>query len=155
MSELRPIDCIEVYPEHVFRNVYNSPFDASPDFTDSWWNEVPYSYRDGGIEFLSFRDAETEVARVQLLLNRLPNPDYGVPRLAAEYVDLAFFEVAASRWRQDVGTRAVKAISARYRDLGLLAYSEDADGFWDEFGWQRFEHPEGTRSFRPLYVRSP
>lgn len=153
-----PLDCIEVHPEHVFRSVYNSPFESSPDFTEGWWSDVPYSYGStGGIEFLSFRSAGVEVARAQILLNKVPGSDYRVPRLASEYMELSFFEVAARYQRQGlgIGTRAVQSVIDRYPNVGLLAYSEEADEFWDTLGWRKFDHPRGMPSYRPLYVWFP
>jgi hypothetical protein len=58
---------------------------------------------------------------------------------------LSFLEVAARYQRQGlgIGTRAVQGVMDRYTDVGLLAYSEEADGFWDRLGWRKFEHPGG------------
>lgn len=149
------IDCIEVHPDLGFRSIYHSPFETSIEFTDSWWDTVPSDYENGNVEFLLFRMDDLEVARAQILLNRRPNPDYGVFPVASAYIDLAFFEVASSHVRRGIGTLAVQALSNRYPHVGLLAYSEEADAFWNTLGWHRYEHPEGTLSFRPLYVRAP
>lgn len=157
MSAQDPRFCIEVHPTLAFRSAYNSPFERSADFREGWWDNVPRAYDNGDMEFLSFRIADSEVARARISLNKQPGSDYGVPWLASGYAELERLEVA-SRYRQPrtgIGTRAIQAVIDRHRDVGLLAYSEGADGFWDTLGWHRFEHPDGMPSGRPLYVRPP
>jgi hypothetical protein len=108
------------------------------------------------MQFLSFRIGTYEVGRARILLNQSPMPGYAVPRFAAGFVDIDRLEVAGSHVDQDYGTHAVEAIMDRYPGAGFLAYSEEANGFWGRrLGWERFEHPEGTRGRRPLYIRPP
>lgn len=44
-------------------------------------------------------------------------------------------------------------IAQMHPDRQLIAYSEDADAFWDSLGWDRFAHPEGPKFHRPLFVQ--
>ena len=46
----------------------------------------------------------------------------------------------------------VQALAQRHPDRRLFAYSEEADRFWVSLGWERFDHPEGPRFHRPLFI---
>jgi GNAT superfamily N-acetyltransferase len=143
------LTCVQVHPPHA----HDSPFEECEGFTAAWWAEVPFTYENGRIELLLFRSAGVEVARAQIEFDKAPGPMYDVPALAARYVELVFLEVSESHRRRGIGKRAVEAIMDRYPGVGLLAYSEEADVFWDMLGWQRFMHGEEPIRHRPLYVR--
>lgn len=154
MTESSDLKCVQVHPRHVMRRHFETPFEARDGFTQHWWNAVPYQYDEGGIEYFSFTIDGEEVGRAQVLLGKSPGSMYLVPRVAGRYVEIAFFEVSLFHQKRDLGTRAIEALVSRYPDFGVLAYSEEADGFWDSLGWTRYEHSTSDRS-RPLYVLSP
>jgi hypothetical protein len=47
----------------------------------------------------------------------------------------------------------VKELERRFPNRRLLAFSEEADGFWTSLGWERFDHPDGPRFYRPLFIQ--
>ena len=50
-----------------------------------------------------------------------------------------------------VGTRTVQALAQRHVNRRLMAYSEEADEFWDPLGWDRFDHTDGRH--RALFIQ--
>jgi hypothetical protein len=47
----------------------------------------------------------------------------------------------------------MQALGTRHPERRLLAFSEEADDFWASLGWTRYDHPEGPRSYRLLFMQ--
>lgn len=77
-----------------------------------------------------------------------PKREHGA---VAERLEIAFIEVAPAECGRGIGTQAVRALEQRHRDRQLLAYSEEADGFWASLGWEPFHHPDGD--WRTLFIQ--
>ncbi len=130
-----------------------TPFLSSTDYEHPhWWENAGGAIGDPW--FVQVLEHGVEVARVQLDERGAINPSYPVvpAALGGELLEIQFIEVAATARRRKVATRAVQALVDRHPDRQLMAYSEDAEDFWDSLtGWQRFNHPNGRS--RPLFIQ--
>ncbi|OBG41235.1 hypothetical protein [Mycolicibacter heraklionensis] len=118
---------------------------AHPD----WWN--PHLYGSDDPWYVQVLEDGIEVARVELQVDVDIEHYVNVPAIGSERLEIAFIEVTTSEYGRGVGAQAVRALERLHRDRRLLAYSEEADGFWASFGWERFDHPDGD--WRPLFIQ--
>ena len=125
-------------------------FEENPKFEPGWWQ--PLHMVSNTLRF-EVRSEGLEVARVELDESFDLSHYEGAPDLRNRGLEIVFFEVAATRRGRGIGSRLVAILASRYPDRRLFALSEEADGFWSDLGWERFEHPEGTDHWRPLYVQ--
>jgi hypothetical protein len=130
------------------------PFDWTVVYeNERWWDE-PRHYYVGEPWFVQVLEDGDEVARVELDDPGGINPQYtGVPELGAERLEIQFIEVAVAARGGNTGTRVVRALELRHPARRLFAYSEEAHRFWASLGWERFDHPEGERFHRPLFIQ--
>lgn len=133
------------------------PFDAdAPGFTRHWWLGHAGSADDQARALFSFMDGDEEVARASVDVGARVDGD-GYDRLSGVIVvhDIDFFEVASHRRREGVGRAAIMLLGAHYPATVLIAFSEEADAFWANIGWEL--HPRTDRSdmYRPLFARHP
>lgn len=126
-------------------------FPESPEFHDRWWSG-PAHNSSGKSSWYSAFAGEAEIVRVRIALDIEISPSFAVVAPADGFVEIVLFEVAASRRVRGYGTTTIRTLKALYPDRKFAAFSEQADGFWGSLGWARYEHEEGTRGFRPLYV---
>jgi hypothetical protein len=129
-------------------------FDWSVDYeNDQWWDE-PRHYYVGEPWFVQALEGGVEVARVELDDPGGINPEYtGVPELGDKRLEIQLIEVATAAGRRGVGTRVVRGLAELHSGRRLFAYSEEADEFWASLGWDRFDHPDGPRFQRPLFIQ--
>jgi GNAT superfamily N-acetyltransferase len=53
-----------------------------------------------------------------------------------------------------IGTWVLRGLAEHHPDRRLVAYSEEAHGFWASLGWKRYDHPEGRPEFhRALFMQ--
>lgn len=126
-------------------------FEQSEHFNKRWWNE-PRLFDDGATYF-EVRLNGVEVARVELDDRADFAHEFGAPRLGAIALEIQFIEVAPAHRGKGVGTQVIALLSAANPSCRLVAFSEEADGFWASLGWERYEHPEQAPWRRPLYVQ--
>ncbi|NHP16269.1 hypothetical protein G8767_22170 [Rhodococcus sp. IC4_135] len=74
------------------------------------------------------------------------------PSLGEKALEIQFIEVASPYRRKGIATEVVLAVAEIQPDRTLVAFSEDADEFWASLGWSRYDHSEGARSYRPLFI---
>lgn len=132
-----------------------TPF-RSPDGYEHphWWENAHGAIGDPW--FVQVLEHGVEVARLQLDERGAINPSYPVAPtvLWGELLEIQFIEVAFAARRRKVATRAVQTLAERHPDRQLMAYSEDAEDFWDSLAnWERFNHPDGRS--RPLFTQRP
>lgn len=130
------------------------PFDSSIVYqNEQWWDDVRYYYV-GDPWFVQVLEDGVEMARVELDEDVEIEHYAHVPTIGTERLEIQFIEVAAAACGRGVGTRVVRGLAERYPDRRLLAYSEEADGFWASLGWERFDHPDGEPQFhRALFIQ--
>ena len=98
--------------------------------------------------------ASTTLAFRAVALMTVVQPTYAnVPVIGTERLEIQLIEVAAGVRGRGIGTCVVHGLAQMHPDRRLIAYSEDADTFWDSLGWDRFDHPEGPKFHRPLFVQ--
>jgi hypothetical protein len=127
-----------------------TPFAPSNEFNRDWWDSPPYRTKDP--HYVRADQEGVEVARLELDHDFQGSQHVGAPKLGASALEIQFMEVAATRQRQGIGATVVRLLQAEYPDRRLLALSQDADGFWASMGWERFDHRDGPRRYRPLFI---
>lgn len=146
-----------VYPAP--HDVYDrSPFADSEDFDSDWWGDHTVVYLGSEDDLLYRADDSTgrEVARILVIQEDMPIANsYGVPDMPDGYLEIKFFEVAASARRRGVGSRAAQLLRQEFPDQPLVAFSEGGDNFWSTLpGWNRFENRESPGN-QLLFVSLP
>lgn len=132
-------------------------FDESYEgFNERWWDHRGRHYFDNAV-FLTVRDSVDEIARIELDQEVDPGEYVGARRLAGPpLLEIQFIEVRADLRCRGLGSAIVEALANLYPDRRLVAFSEDADGFWSSLGWARHLHrsdQEPNPRYRPLYVQ--
>lgn len=128
------------------------PFADSEGFEDRWWDDIK-SFDDTST-YLEVCRAGIEVARVELG-ERVNIEHYlDVPPLGDTALEIQLIEVHKEHRRQGIATDVVRLLACAHPDRRLVAFSEEADQFWDSLGWHRHEHPEGSLRMRPLYIQA-
>lgn len=127
------------------------PFESSGSFNPDWWDRPPYGDDDPWyVQVLRNGD---EVGRVKFDDRKLSLRGYGVSRqVAANALEIGFFEVSDTCRREGIGTAIVRGLEAQYPDRTLVAFSMEADDFWGSLGWQRHDHLTEPRN-RTLFVQ--
>lgn len=126
------------------------PYPRDTHFTDSWWHrlwELGTRY-----SLWSAHRAGQEVARLELDTEVYYDHYTGVPELGPGILEIDFFEVSSRVRGEGVGSSVVRLVAQRFPESRLLAFSEEADGFWSSLEWARYDHPAGPSSYRPLFV---
>ena len=118
---------------------------AHPD----WWN--PHLFGTDDPWYVQVLEDDTEVARIELKEDVEIEHYANVPVVGSERLEIAFIEVAAAACGRGIGTQAVRGLERQHPDRRLLAYSEEADGFWAGLSWERFDHPDGD--WRVLFIQ--
>ncbi|MBM0255630.1 GNAT family N-acetyltransferase [Micromonospora sp. 4G55] len=129
------------------------PFADNDDFNPSWWNHRSF-YGESSYTLLEVHSDGVEVARIELDSDVAIDHYVGTPQLGDTALEIQLIEVAASQRRRGVGTKIMQALVARHPERRLLAFSEEADDFWASLGWARYDHPEGPRFSRPLFIQT-
>ena len=131
-----------------------SPYESSDDFNDDWWEPGAVVIGGGGDDdrWQAIQNG-VEVARVLAVSDGLP-PDekFGLPTRCESFVGIPFIEVAVSKRRSGVGLATLDLVKAHYRGRHLMAFSEDADAFWDSTGWSKYVYGDGTHGHQNLYI---
>lgn len=129
------------------------PFVEDTNFNQDWWDDT--WDLDEQHSLWSVEQDGKEVARLVLL----PTVDYQhyahVPDLGPHLLEVDFFEVARPARHQGVGAATMRLLTVHFPGRRLLAFSEEADGFWSSLGWDRYDHPDGLDLHRPLFVSPP
>lgn len=131
---------------------FEMPFDVdAAGFNERWWDRRIERVCERAGEFLSLtRDGE-ELARAEIDRGGIDNICVGLTP-ASEVVDIVFFEVRDSHRLAGIGAQAIDLIVKRYEGEMLIAFSEEADGFWSGIGWTHHPREDGSRHYRPLFV---
>lgn len=131
-------------------------FDWSKPYENEPWWEEPRRYHLSEPWFVQVLEGGHEVARVERDDSGGINSKYvRAPKPVPERLEIQYIEVATAARGRGVGTQVVVALAARHPDRRLFAYSEGAHGFWASLGRDRFDHPEGERFHRPLFIQKP
>ncbi|WP_301121576.1 GNAT family N-acetyltransferase [Mycolicibacterium fortuitum] len=130
-----------------------TPFPSSEGYErPHWWENAGGAVGDPW--FVEVLEGGVQVARVQLDERGGINPEYtGAPAVDSDVLlEIQYIEVSTGARRRRVATRALRALAERHPERRLMAYSEDAEDFWDSLDdWERFDHPDGRS--RPLFVQ--
>lgn len=136
-------------PADVTRYAWD-PYPHDTHFTRDWWHRT----WDLGTRYSlwSVHRAGEEVARLELDTEVYYDHYTGVPELGPGILEIDFFEVSSRARGQGVGTATVDLLAQHFPERRLLAFSEEADRFWQSLGWARYDHPDGPSFYRPLFV---
>jgi hypothetical protein len=147
------LDFVDLRRGSADRYSWIPPFDWSVAYqNEQWWDDVRYYVDDPW--FVQVLEDGVEVARVELDEDvEIEHYPY-VPTIGTGRLEIQLIEVAAGARSRGVGSRVAQGLTARHPDRRLLAYSEQADGFWASLGWERFDHPSGEPQFhRALFIQ--
>lgn len=123
------------------------PFVNNEGFTEYWWSgTVTYDST-----FLEVRSEGIEVARVELDEHVHIEHYLDVPLLGDVALEIQLIEVHKEHRRQGIATEVLRLLAQAHPERRLVAFSEEADQFWDSLGWRRHEPPETL--MRPLYIQ--
>lgn len=126
------------------------PFDEAVIYANPhWWNPLLYDTEHPW--YVQVLETGAEVARIELNEDVDIEHYANVPAIGSERLEIAFIEVATTECGRGIGTQAVQALERRHHGRRLLAYSEEADGFWASLGWEPFHHPDGDK--RILFIQ--
>ncbi|CPR69922.1 GNAT family N-acetyltransferase [Mycobacteroides abscessus] len=114
-----------------------------------WWN--PHNFGTEDPWYVQVLEHGVEVARVELKEDVDIDHYANVPAVGSERLEIAFIEVATAECGRGIGTQVMRELERRHPGRRLLAYSEEADGFWASLGWEPFHHPEGD--WRTLFIQ--
>ncbi|WP_227471711.1 GNAT family N-acetyltransferase [Paenarthrobacter sp. YJN-5] len=120
-------------------SVIYKPFSESDDFSGEWWNDSIYGF-EPTMHFYAFFAGQYEVARAEIEVQDVINPEYEQPGRPGPYAVVHFFEVSEDHRRRGYGTDAVQLLADRHVGTPLVAFSAGADEFWASQGWDRYEH---------------
>lgn len=120
-------------------------------FTGQWWRDPVYP--DSEMIFLQARSGGAEIARIELNPSPSVNHYQGVPSLGPRVLEISFYEVHNRSRLSGVGTELIRFLVGLYPNHRLVAFSEEADGFWASLGWREYAHPKGFPAYRPLFVQ--
>lgn len=138
-------------PRPLGERLWEKDFPESAEFDDRWWTGL--ARRPERCRWYSGLNRGAEVARAQIdLSSSISEAFRGVVSPKAGFVEIVFLEVAGRGRGAGFGRALVGELVDLYPDRSFAAFSEGADRFWGSLGWVRYEHEEGTRLFRPLYV---
>jgi GNAT superfamily N-acetyltransferase len=127
-----------------------TPFEPNDNFTARWWDTPPI--HDDDPWYVDVQRAGKEVARVELD-DEVGFAHYArTPQLGPIALEIQFIEVSRAQRRQGIATELVARLAHQHPDRRLVAFSEEADDFWQSLGWERFEHAESPHLFRPLFI---
>lgn len=126
------------------------PYSQNINFNEDWWHRT----RDLGVRYSlwSIFSGHVEVARLELDKEVGYDHYAEVPDLGNEVLEIDFLVVAGPFRGKGVGRQSVNLVARRFAGRRLVAFSEEADGFWASLGWTRYDHPEGYLMYRPLFV---
>ena len=98
-----------------------------------WWSRI----RLYDAVFFEVRSEGIEVARVELdeHVHIEHYPD--VPLLGDAALEIQLIEVHQKHRRQGIATEVVRLLARAHPERRLVAFSEEADQFWDSLGWRR------------------
>ncbi|MDO4144099.1 GNAT family N-acetyltransferase [Clavibacter michiganensis] len=131
---------------------YRSAFDLTVDgYTDSWWDSRS-RVRDAHHDWFVFSEDGTEVARAEADAAARIESEYIDLTTPRDVVDVVFFEVRSGHRGRGVGHAAAALLVDEYRGRDLIAFSEEADGFWTSAGWTLYPRVDGSRLYRPLFL---
>lgn len=131
---------------------FEMPFDVDAEgFNERWWDRPIGRVRERTGEFLSLTRNGEELARAEIDRGGIDNIYVGLTP-ASEVVDIVFFEVRESHRLAGIGTQAINLIVKHHEGEMLIAFSEEADGFWSGIGWTHHPREDGSRHYRPLFV---
>ena len=138
-----------------------------PDFEEYYWK--PFA-QDGGFHFSRWSQHQTvtpdgsyvqavvggtEVVRIELDHGSLSAQFRGLHRLPAPPLRIQLIETHVVHRRKAFGQRALQALREEWPGRVLIAFSVDADHFWEGVGWDRYinidDDPRSPRQ-SPLYV---
>lgn len=145
-----PLQLIDLRPGPADDRWWMPPFDEAVTYAHpDWWSPILHGTDDPW--YVQVLAAGAEVARIELKEDVDIEHYANLPAVGSEKLEIAFIEVAAAACGRGIGTEAVRALEQRHRDRRLLAYSEEADGFWASLGWEPFHHPDGD--WRTLFIQ--
>ncbi|MFN3949133.1 hypothetical protein [Microbacterium sp.] len=133
-----------------------SPFDLSvAGYAHTrWWEYVDWALGRLGVSFLVIANSDEEVARA-LVLERRIETQHALFEASRPTIEIDMFEVRRHLWGSGVGRGCVDLIRETYAAHQTVAFSLDADGFWESIGFSRKHRLDDEVGHSPLYVASP
>lgn len=129
---------------------YCSPFEHSTEgFNDSWWHgyaEKLDSPLDEKHQYFQFLLNGVEVGRADIIPFDLAE-EFRVTNRSIQCWHITFFEIRKNYRGQGVGTQFTQMLSGTLSDHPIIAFSQDADLFWERVGWikhDRYPNEDGT-----------
>jgi GNAT superfamily N-acetyltransferase len=143
-------DLVEHHPPLGMSRYQWEPYVTDAGFRVDWWHR-PWDLGDR-YSLWSLFDDGVEVARIELDEQVYYDHYDGDPPLGPAVLEVDFFEVSVLARGRGVGRAALEMIAEQHQGRRLVAFSEEADGFWARVGWTRYDHPDGFPLYRPLFV---
>lgn len=129
------------------------PYTEDAQFNADWWNASPFSMDpEDESSWWSLVQDGVEVARLELGQDVYCEQYLDLPDIGPDRLQIQLLEVAAPARRNGIGRGAMNLVAERFPDKRLMAFSEEADAFWERLGWLRCDHPDGPTHHRPLFI---
>lgn len=127
--------------------------ETSSLFREIWWDRLP-SLRHWHAPYIAAFQAGEEIGRIHLNLAPPSLREFGVPYFAESFVQIVHIEIREDLQRRGLGfgPAVVDALLRSWPAKPFSAFSADADEFWGELGWQRFENVFDSERGMPLFV---
>lgn len=133
------------------RRGYESPFPPGvAGFDDAWWRSLDWAVRRPHVGYFQMICDKEEVARAVIIEDRLRS-NYLDFDTTAPTVEVDKFEVRADRRGQGVGRRAVSLLRAQFPTQQFVAFSHQADAFWERVGFELKRRTDSGERHSPLY----
>jgi hypothetical protein len=126
------------------------PYAEDANFTHHWWHQAGELGSRYSLWSASRRGLE--VARIKLDQEVSYDHYERVPDLGPRVLEIDLFEVSSAVRGQRIGRSVIHLVAEFFPERRLVAFSEQADGFWSGLGWTRYDHPDGFPAYRPLFV---
>lgn len=134
-------------------------FSPTSEFTSGWWDAEDALQGSPNERWISVTLRGSEVARVKLDLHPGPESPQWRGEVPEGQVEIAAFEVAATRRGEGIGKELVMEIRELYPQQFLTAWTMEAapQGFWGAIGWKRddYENPFLGPSTAAAYLCPP
>lgn len=129
---------------------------ADPGFSSSWRNRPIRVGFSSNSYFYRWTLEDQEVARTHVQDGSTVKREYAaLSQTDRDILEVVLFKVRAEWQGEGIGRAAVRQLQDLYRDAVLIAFSENADEFWNHIGWQRIPRRDKSASYRPLFVHWP
>lgn len=132
---------------------YASPYDTSvPGYLhDTWWTDLDFALNDPKANLLVIADERGEVARALVLEHRIVTQfrefDGSIPT-----IEIDKFEVRRHLWKNGYGRDAVELIRRRWASFQTVAFSLDADHFWEGIGFKEKRRRDDASGYKTFFI---